>query len=71
MQMTNFMENYFRYLKSGKKEYTEEEVRTIINGAIAAERESCAKLCEEISDDEYYIGRQYADMIRTREQNGD
>jgi len=68
MQMTNFMDNYFRYLKSGKKEYTEEEVRTIINGAIAAEREACAKLCEEISDDEYYLGRQYADMLRARGQ---
>jgi len=32
----------------------------------AAEREACAKLCEEISDDEYYLGRQYADMLRAR-----
>jgi len=29
-----------------KKEYTEEEVRLIINGAIAEEREACAKLCD-------------------------
>ena len=34
----------------------------------AAEREACAKMCEEISDDEYYLGRQYADMIRARGQ---
>ena len=34
----------------------------------AAEREECAKLCEEISDDEYYLGRQYADMLRARGQ---
>jgi len=34
----------------------------------AAEREECAKMCEEISDDEYYFGRQYADMLRARGQ---
>jgi hypothetical protein len=32
----------------------------------AAEREECAKMCEEISDEEYYLGRQYADMLRAR-----
>jgi hypothetical protein len=31
---------------SGQKEYTETEVRLIIEGAIAAEREACAKLCD-------------------------
>jgi hypothetical protein len=30
------------------------------------EREECAKMCEEISDEEYYLGRQYADMLRAR-----
>jgi len=29
------------------KEYTEEEVRLIIEGAIAAEREACAKVCDK------------------------
>ncbi len=66
--MTKFMDNHFRYLKSGKKEYTEAEVLTIIDGAIAVEREACAKMCEEISDDEYYFGRQYAEMLRARGQ---
>lgn len=31
-----------------------------------AEREECAKMCEQISDEEYYMGRQYADMLRAR-----
>ena len=31
-----------------------------------AEREACAKMCEQISDEEYYMGRQYADMLRAR-----
>jgi hypothetical protein len=33
--------------KQGKKEYTEAEVRLAISGAIAAEREECAKECEK------------------------
>jgi len=32
-----------------KKEYTEEEVRLIIEGAIAEEREACIKLLEDFS----------------------
>ena len=32
------------------------------------EREACASMCEQISDDEYYMGRQYADMLRARGQ---
>ena len=40
----------------------EQYVKQLINN----EREACAKLCEEISDDEYYLGRQYADMLRAR-----
>jgi hypothetical protein len=31
------------------KEYTENEVRLIIEGAIQEEREACAKLCEEMA----------------------
>ena len=38
----------------------------IVREAVEAEREACAKMCEEISDEEYYLGRQYADMIRAR-----
>ena len=37
-----------------------------VREAVEAEREACAKMCEEISDEEYYLGRQYADMIRAR-----
>jgi hypothetical protein len=37
-----------------------------VRKAVEAEREACAKMCEEISDEEYYLGRQYADMIRAR-----
>jgi hypothetical protein len=33
------------------KLYTEEEVRLIIEGAIAEEREACAKVCDDISKD--------------------
>jgi hypothetical protein len=38
------------------------------NLVAAAERESCAKLCELIEDDEFYWGRQYAEAIRARGQ---
>jgi hypothetical protein len=37
-----------------------------VREAVEAEREACAKMCEEISDEEYYLGRQYADMLRAR-----
>jgi hypothetical protein len=30
------------------------------------EREACAKVCEQAADDEFYMGRQYADAIRAR-----
>jgi len=67
------------------KEYTEEEVRLIIEGAIAAEREACAKLCDEhknpIDDPlapigtyesgKYVIAEFLADAIRARGQHGD
>ena len=32
----------------------------------AHEREACAKVCEQAADDEFYMGRQYADAIRAR-----
>jgi len=69
MQMTKFMDNHFRYLKAGKKEYTEEEVRTIIDGAIAAEREACALVVEEWLHGEWHNqGVVAAMMIRARGQ---
>ena len=34
-----------------KKEYTEAEVRLIIDGAIAEEREACAKVLDEMADE--------------------
>lgn len=47
--MTEFMDRQIRLQRAGKKEYSEEEVRLIINGAIAEEREACAKVCENMS----------------------
>ena len=44
----------------------ERSMKQRIEWAVDMEREECAKLCEEISDDEYYLGRQYADMLRAR-----
>ena len=40
--MNEFMDRQIRLQRAGKKEYSEEEVRLIINGAIAEEREACA-----------------------------
>ena len=34
----------------------------------AAEREVCAKVCEEAADDEMYLGQHYAAAIRARGQ---
>jgi hypothetical protein len=45
--MTEFMDRQIRLQRAGQKEYSEEEVRLIINGAIAEEREACARVCEE------------------------
>ena len=49
------------------KEYTEEEVRLIIEGAIAAEREACAKWFDSEEDRPFY-GRHVAAAIRKRGQ---
>jgi hypothetical protein len=49
------------------KEYTEEEVRLIIEGAIAAEREACAKACDELVLDQY-SAKGCAEAIRARGQ---
>jgi hypothetical protein len=34
---------------SGQKEYTEAEVRLIIEGAVREEREECARLCKGLA----------------------
>ena len=46
--MTEFMDRQIRLQRAGQKEYTEEEVRLIIEGAIQEEREACAKVCDEL-----------------------
>jgi hypothetical protein len=53
------------------KLYTEEEVRLIIDGAIAQEREACAKVCDELwrkGGWEHNAGYA-ADKIRARSNN--
>jgi len=56
-------------------QYTEEEVRLIIEGAIAAEREACARLCKEMASwhsDLVAAAYDYAaEAIRARGQHGD
>jgi hypothetical protein len=43
-------------------------LREFANLIAAAEREACAELCEQVEDDEFYWGRQYAEAIRARGQ---
>ena len=69
--MTEFMDRQIRLQNAGKKEYSEEEVRLIIEGAIAEEREACAKVCENIATEIYGMTklREYgecAQFIRAR-----
>lgn len=57
-----------------KKEYTEDMVRLIIEGAIQEEREACARVCEALDDGKYAGGDQpygihYARAIRARGEN--
>jgi hypothetical protein len=63
--MTEFMDRQIRLQRAGKKEYSEEEVRLIINGAIAEEREACAKEAESYVTMEGY-GDEIAYNIRAR-----
>jgi hypothetical protein len=62
--MTEFMDRQIRLQRAGKKEYSEEEVRLIINGAIAEEREACAVIAFNAKT---YI--QAANAIRARGQH--
>jgi hypothetical protein len=43
-----------------------EAVYALCQLVAAREREECAKVCEQAADDEFYMGRQYADAIRAR-----
>jgi hypothetical protein len=61
--MTEFMDRQIRLQRAGKKEYSEEEVRLIINGAIAEEREACAVIAFNAKT---YI--EAAEAIRARGQ---
>ncbi len=50
--------------------YPSQEALETFAALIAAhEREECAKVCEQAADDEFYMGRQYADAIRARLSN--
>ena len=62
--MTEFMDRQIRLQRAGKKEYSEEEVRLIINGAIAEEREACAVIAFNAKT---YI--EAAEAIRARGQH--
>ena len=61
--MTEFMDRQIRLQRAGQKEYSEEEVRLIINGAIAEEREACAVIAFNAKT---YI--EAAEAIRARGQ---
>jgi hypothetical protein len=50
-----------------KKEYTEAEVRLIIDGAIAEEREACIKFFED-NESEIFFGAQAASALRAKGQ---
>ena len=63
--MTEFMDRQIRLQRAGKKEYSEEEVRLIINGAIAEEREACAVIAFNAKT---YL--EAAAAIRARGQHG-
>jgi hypothetical protein len=62
--MTEFMDRQIRLQRAGKKEYSEEEVRLIINGAIQEEREACARMADECVEIE-----KLGEAIRTRGQS--
>jgi selenocysteine lyase/cysteine desulfurase len=49
------------------KEYTEEEVRLIIDGAVAQEREACIKFFND-NESEIFFGAQAASALRAKGQ---
>lgn len=46
--MSDFMEKHFRHLRDGRKEYTEAEVRLIIEGALSEYRDEIALKVEKM-----------------------
>ena len=46
------------------------EATLLVQAAVEQEREECAKVCEMATDDEVYLGKQYADAIRSRGNHG-
>ena len=73
--MSDFMEKHFRHLRDGRKEYTEAEVRLIIEGAVSEEREACAKVCEAMRPTEREFDQRFytactlnANAIRNRNE---
>ena len=64
--MTEFMDRQIRLQRANKKEYSEEEVRLIIKGAIAEEREACAKAAEAVVPRHTECGNKIAGAIRAR-----
>jgi hypothetical protein len=50
------------------KEYTEEEVRLIIDGAIAQEREACIKAIQDVDDYQSPAYPECIEVIRARKQ---
>jgi hypothetical protein len=66
--MTEFMDRQIRLQQAGQKEYSEEEVRLIINGAIQEEREACARTAEAVVPRHTECGNKIAGAIRARGQ---
>lgn len=64
--VTEFMDRQIRLQRAGQKEYTEEEVRLIINGAIQEEREAIARMVNDC--DPRATPKGIAAAIRTRGQ---
>jgi hypothetical protein len=52
-----------------EKEYTEAEVRLIIEGAIAAEREACIKAIRDVDDYQSPAYPECIEVIRARGQH--
>ena len=62
------MRDFFRNLSKGKKEYSEEEVRLIIDVSVKEEREECAKVCDLKAIEHKWEGC-YADECATAIRN--
>jgi tRNA-dihydrouridine synthase len=67
--MTDFMDRHFKYLTQGKKEYTEAEVRMIIDGAIqeGMKREHAMWVLANIED--VHAVNMLAERVQKLEEN--